>query len=179
MMPKSHTRKAVFLDRDGTLIDAIIRPLSTKIITAPVCLNEMNYVHEARHVKDELKAQGYLRIIDTNQPDVALGYLTEDVWEEIHARVIENLLPDDCFMCRHRTKDQCPMKKPSPMMLYAAADKYGIDLSRSFMVGDTHKDTQAGKAAGCTTILLTRFYNRGVKADMRIPDLSSILDIIP
>lgn len=68
---------------------------------------------------------------------------------------------DDICICRHRTQDNCPMKKPFPTMLMAAACKWDILLGGSYMIGDTENDILAGNAAGCKTILLRRPYNEG------------------
>lgn len=111
-----------------------------------------------------MKKLGFLRIMITNQPDVAYGRVTFSEWEKIQRRV-ETLGFDDVFMCRHRTQDKCPMKKPSHLMLIAAADKWGIDPKSSYMIGDTFNDTLAGKKSGCTTILIKAPYNKGTKSD--------------
>jgi len=164
-------KKAVFLDRDGTLIKIIPRPDFEKKLTAPFKFEELEFMPYSHSlgIMEDLKVLGFLSIIVTNQPDVANGFMTEDEWEKIHNTVIERLRPDDFFMCRHRTMKECAFKKPSPLMLLAAADKWGIDLSASYMVGDTHKDMEAGKAAGCTTILLETSYNSGTEADYKTP----------
>ena len=152
-------RRAVFLDRDGTVIKAIYRPDANKKITAPFSDNELEFVPRVYPLLYKLKEHGFLRILATNQPDVANGYVKEDVWQRIHKRVVDTLGLDDVFMCRHTTADNCPFKKPSPMMLLSAADKWGIDLSRSWMIGDTSNDTEAGRRAGCKTIMISQSYN--------------------
>ena len=63
-------------------------------------------------------------------------------------------------------------------MLLSAAEKHGIDLSLSYMVGDTENDTKAGKGAGCTTILVEQHYNLDVEADIKVADLRGIIDLI-
>lgn len=158
-------KRAVFLDRDGTLIKIIHRPDFKKEFAAPFKFEELEFMPYATHLMEHLQEWKFLRILITNQPDVAHGYMIQDEWEKIQNAVVEKLQPDDVFMCRHRTQDNCPLKKPSPMMILAAADKWGIDLPSSYMVGDTEQDMQAGSAAGCRTILMKSSYNSGVKAD--------------
>ncbi len=156
-------RRAVFIDRDGTVIEAIYRPNDDKKITAPYNPRELKFVPRVYPNLGRLKENEFLRILVTNQPDVAHGHMSEEDWTAIHKRVTDTLGFDDVFMCRHRTEDNCPFKKPSPLMLLAAADKWGIDLSKSWMIGDTNQDMQAGLDAGCRVILINREYNSSLR----------------
>lgn len=179
-------RKAVFLDRDGTLIEAIHRPgfpadsLIKKEITAPFFEKELKFFPDAWDSLDRLRVAGYLTIMVTNQPDVAHGYMSEEEWLKIHKSVINSLFLDDFYMCRHTGEDNCPFKKPSPLMLLAAADKWGIDLAQSYMIGDTETDMSAGKLAGCATILLDRFYNQDLVhvSGFRVASLTDAVKVI-
>ncbi len=172
-------RRAVFLDRDGTLIEAIHRPDGPKKITCPYFEKELLYVIGVHEALAFLKEAGFLRIMITNQPDVAQGNMTEDEWQKIHNRVITELDLDDYMLCRHTTADNCKYKKPSPEMLLAMADKWGIDLSSSYMIGDMGFDVEAGLKAGCRTILLDRFYNQDVRdADMTVLTLADAVKLI-
>lgn len=171
--------QAVFLDRDGTLIRAVVRLGFSKMITAAFSMDELCFMPNAYVVLEQLKKLGFLRIMVTNQPDVELGYVSFENWRKIHQRVLDTFgaMLNDCYMCRHASKT-CPHRKPSPAMLLMAAEKWGIDLSRSYMVGDTDADTQAGAAAGCRTILLRAPYNHGVAADFIIDDLAELPKIV-
>lgn len=163
-------RRAVFLDRDGTLIKAIARPGFDKM-TAPFTMAELEFdpaLDEAMKIIDDL---GYFRIITTNQPDVAYGHLSEEAWEEIHNAVIARVMPDDCFMCPHTREAGCFFKKPSPGMLLAAADKWRVDIANSYIIGDTDADVGAGYKAGCNAIILDRPYNQFVQATCRVSSL--------
>lgn len=164
-------KRAVFLDRDGTLIEAIHRPHGLKKITAPFYQSELVFVPKVHEALEMLKRAGFLRIMITNQPDVGNEYMSQEEWQKIHDKVVSTLNLDDFHMCRHTTKDGCLFKKPSPFMLLSMADKWGIDLAESFMVGDTEQDIQAGRSAGCETILIDKLYNSNVKADWRVMDL--------
>lgn len=170
-------RKAVFLDRDGTLIKAVHRPNfpenspDKKEITAPFKEDELIFVPHVLEALGMLKRAGFLRIMVTNQPDVAHGYMDEGEWQRIQGTIVDTLDLDDVFMCRHRQEDNCPFKKPSALMLQSAADKWGIDLSKSFMVGDTDADMKTGKLAGCGTVLVNTFYNSDVESDVRTTNL--------
>mgnify|MGYP001576935005 CR=1 FL=1 len=155
-------QRAVFLDRDGTVINAIERPELDKKLTAPFALSEVAFVPLLEDAIRIFRKLGYLVIMITNQPDVAYELLSESEWGKINETVINKVRPDDCFMCRHRREDHCPMKKPSPMMIIAAADKWNVNLVESFMIGDTENDVLAGKKAGCRTILIHKNYNINV-----------------
>lgn len=170
--------KAVFLDRDGTLIEAVVgrpEPQFAGKITAPFSMNELKFVPRVGEAIGVLREAGYLIIMITNQPDVANGYVTRETWKAIHQAVLKEVDPDDCFMCRHPSEKKCFFKKPEPGMILAAQDKWGIDLNSSFMIGDTHYDIGAGKAAGCKTVLLSRAYNTNISVlpDFIVPDLIS------
>ncbi|OGN03862.1 MAG: hypothetical protein A2655_01225 [Candidatus Yanofskybacteria bacterium RIFCSPHIGHO2_01_FULL_43_42] len=161
-------RRAVFIDRDGTVIEAVHRPDFHKKITAPFNEDELRFVPNVYSDLQRLKEMKFLRILVTNQPDVAHGYMDEDVWRRIQKRIEHTFGFDDVFMCRHRDEDKCPFKKPSPLMLLSAADKWGIDLGQSYMIGDTEADVLSGKMAGCRTILIDMFYNKDVSPDIRV-----------
>lgn len=171
-------RRAVFLDRDGTLIHIIHRPDHLKPYTAPFFVSELVFSSDVHESLKAFKALEFLRIMVTNQPDVANGYMSESEWLKIHHQVIGSLDLDDFMMCRHTTQDGCRYKKPSPDMLFALADKWGINLSDSYMIGDTDNDTKAGKSAGCGTILLDRSYNQNVEADIRVANLMDAVKVI-
>lgn len=188
-------KRAVFLDRDGVLVKAIYRPDFVKKITCAYTVGELEFVPGAVSVLARLKEMGFLRIMVTNQPDVALKYMDESEWLTIHRRVLTFLNLDDFIMCRHTTEQNCPLKKPSPLMLRVMADKWDIDrddidlLPSSYMVGDTDADIGAGKAAGCKTILVTSGEHNVVnwredcpkptmESDFQVDKLTDILKII-
>lgn len=149
-------QKAIFLDRDGTINQYV------------GFLTDLNQVKLIKGVADAIKwinQSGYLCIIVTNQPVVARGEVSIEELQTIHNK-IETLLGeagayvDDIFYCPHhpdkgfvgeRTeyKIVCDCRKPQPGMLFRAAAKYNIDLSQSWMVGDSKIDIEAGKRAGC------------------------------
>ncbi len=99
---------------------------------------------------------GYEAVIVTNQRGVALGRLTEETLEEIHRRLLEEveargLRITDILYCPHDF-DDCECRKPEPGMLLEAAARHRLDLGRSWMVGDSERDIEAGRRAGCRTV---------------------------
>lgn len=139
-------KRAVFLDRDG-----VINDLGDG--HAPFKYDEFKIKNGVRGALDGLGRIGFLRILITNQPDVAYGNMSRVDYDKIMADV-KKLPLDDIFVCQHRRDDGCECKKPKPGMLLQAAKKWGIDLQKSFMVGDSKSDIKAGQAAGCKTVLI-------------------------
>lgn len=154
-------QKAIFLDRDGTInryVGFLRRPEEFELLPG---------VAEA--IK-KINDSGYLAIVVSNQPVIARGEVTVDQLQEIHNKM-ETLLGnagaylDAIYYCPHHPdkgfqgeipefKIECDCRKPKPGMLLQAAKEYNIDLSNSWMVGDSHSDIEAGKAAGCKTALV-------------------------
>jgi D-glycero-D-manno-heptose 1,7-bisphosphate phosphatase len=147
--------KAVFLDRDGVLNEAVVREGRPY---PPGRLEDLKLVPDAPEALARLKAAGFLLLVVTNQPDVAKGTQSRTVVEAINATLRAALPIDDFFVCWHDDRDACSCRKPKPGLLLDAAARYGIDLAASFMVGDRWRDIDAGAAAGCRTVLIERDY---------------------
>ncbi len=155
------SRRAVFIDRDGVIVRPVLRDGIPK---APFKREEFAFYPDVARALAILRILGFLRILVTNQPDVAHGYLAEEEWRWMQASV-EELDFDDVYICRHIREDGCECKKPKPGMLFAAAKKWGIDIRASYMIGDTVSDTGAAQAAGCKSILIRASYNESVRSD--------------
>ena len=143
--------KAVFIDRDGVVNKTYFRDGKSR---APSSLAEFEFLPGVSEAILNLRNAGYLLVIVTNQPDVARGLQTRDIVETMNAFVVQQLNVHDLKVCYHDDPDACLCRKPQPGMLLEAAQAWSIDLTRSFMVGDRFTDIEAGKAAGCTTILI-------------------------
>lgn len=144
-------RKAVFLDRDGVLNQTIFKMGKPR---APYTLEEFSLLPGVFEGIQLLKDQNYLLIVVTNQPDVARGWVTKEAVEMINLHLKKILPVDEIVVCYHTEFDQCFCRKPNPGMLLEAARKWNIDLLESYMVGDRYSDIEAGKKAGCRTILI-------------------------
>lgn len=145
----------MFLDRDGVLNEAIVRdgrPYS------PVTIDQLRIVPDAAAALGRLKAAGFLLIVVTNQPEVARGTQTRPAVEAMNAELGRQLPLDAFFTCWHDDPDECQCRKPKPGLLEEAAASLGIDLHRSFLVGDRWRDIDAGAAAGCRTVLIDYHY---------------------
>lgn len=146
-------RPAVFLDRDGTLIDGL------GYLGDPDGVVPLPGV---RRALEDLGEKGWLRIVVTNQSGVARGYFTEDAYHAVEERVAE-LLPgiDASYACFHLPEGDvppwnvvCSCRKPLPGMLRSAARLHDIDLAGSVLVGDDLRDLQAAVAAGVRPVLV-------------------------
>lgn len=170
-------RKAVFFDRDGVVIEPKI------INRKPYPVNNLGQVHIYCGMRDTmaiLMKMGYLVFIITNQPDVSRKTQSIETVNEINQFLLDNLPIDDIFMCIHSDEDKCECRKPKPGLLLQAKEKYDIDFSKSFLIGDRWKDIDAGYAVGCTTILIDRNYKEkwSFNTDFVIKDISEILEVI-
>ena len=131
-----------------------------------------------RRGRVERLSAGYLVFVVTNQPDIAREKLPLTELVAMNREVRARLKVDDLRVCPHDDDDQCECRKPLPGMLHVLARRWGVDLSESFMVGDTWRDVEAGRAAGCRTILLRRSYNEGVGADHVVETLDEVVEVI-
>ena len=148
-------RRAVFLDRDGVINQSIVR--SGKPY-APESVEELEILKGVREALASLRGAGFLNIVVTNQPDVATGKIRLEIVEAMHLRLKEDLALDDIKVCYHSDADRCDCRKPKPGMLMQAAREFGVDLERSFMVGDRWRDVAAGQAAGCASFFIDYGY---------------------
>ena len=175
--------KAVFFDRDGVVNEVVDRGENFFVgekkvrFTAPHHHSEFRFKSGIKEVLEAVGKLGYLRILVTNQPDIAYGKLPQEQHEHIMAEV-KNLSFDDIFICFHRRDDGCLCKKPLPGMLLDAAKKWDIHLPSSYMIGDTDNDLLAAKAAGVRSVIVSDGRNDHLEPDSRIENLLSILKII-
>jgi D-glycero-D-manno-heptose 1,7-bisphosphate phosphatase len=171
------SRRAVFLDRDGVLAVPEFRDGRS---FAPRRVADFGLYEDAAASVARLKAAGFTTVVVTNQPDVGDGLVELSVVEEMH-RIMAAALPVDAIeSCYHGHHEICDCRKPKPGMLVRAAERFGIDCRRSFMVGDRGSDIVAGHAAGCATILIDLGYTA---VDLGAPDhkvasLTAAADII-
>jgi histidinol-phosphate phosphatase family protein len=143
-------RRAIFFDRDGTLI------YDTRYLSSP---DDVRLLPGAIETLRYFRERGFLLVVVSNQSGIGRGYMTEEQAHSVDARFRELLAEggitlDGVYYCAHAPGSGCACRKPEPGMLYTAAEDLGIDLPGSFIVGDKVTDCQAGRAAGCSAILL-------------------------
>ena len=148
-------RKAVFLDRDGVLVEPEFRDGRS---FAPRRLEDFRIYADAAPAVRLLKDAGFLTIVATNQPDVGAGRTERALLDAMHSRLREVVALDAIEVCCDTKEAGCPRRKPEPGMLLDAAQAQGIDLASSYMVGDRWSDVEAGSRAGCVSIFIDHGY---------------------
>jgi D-glycero-D-manno-heptose 1,7-bisphosphate phosphatase len=158
--------RAVFLDRDGTIIvDRGYLGTSEGVELLPGAGQALLSLRQAE----------LLLVLVTNQSGVARGYFDLATVAAQHAVLAERLAPFGVTfagieVCPHHPEQNCDCRKPRPALLRRAADRLDLDLRHSYMVGDKPSDVAAGKAAGCTTVLVG---SGGADADYAAVDITA------
>lgn len=168
-------RRAVFLDRDGVLVETLVREGRA---FAALTLDEFRLCPDAGPQVARLRAAGLLPIVFTNQPEMARGTLSATTLGRMHDRLRAAVGVADIFVCPHDDAADCACRKPRPGMLHAAAARWGIDLFASFVVGDRWRDIDAGRAVGAYSLLLERPYSDCAVADARVSTLIEAVDAV-
>jgi D,D-heptose 1,7-bisphosphate phosphatase len=151
------SRPAVFLDKDGTLIEDVPYNIDPERIRLSAGAEEgLRKLHQA----------GYALVVVSNQSGVARGLFAEDALAGVRQRLEELLAAfgvplAGCYWCPHhpggsvaRYALACDCRKPAPGLILQAAREHGLDLARSWLIGDILNDMEAGHRAGCRTVLL-------------------------
>ena len=177
-------QKAIFLDRDGTI---------NKYVGFLRNITEFSLIDGATEAIGKMNRSGYLAVVVTNQPVIARGEVSYAELEEIHNKMetllgLQGVYLDGIYYCPHHPhkgyegevpelKFDCECRKPKPGMLLKASEDFNIDLSASWMVGDSINDVLAGKAAGCRTALIgTEDYGQDVTVDALNTIIKRILE---
>ena len=170
----SNKQRAVFLDRDGTI---------NKYVGFLRNIDDFELIDGVSEAIKKINQSGYLAIVVTNQPVVARGEVTWEELNEIHKKMAtllgkEGAYVDAIYVCPHHPdkgfegerpeyKIDCDCRKPKPGMLLQAAKDFNIDLSQSFMIGDSDRDVEAGEAAGCKAVKVEQNIPGGIIGALR------------
>lgn len=137
--------KAVFVDRDDTLAKDV-----------PYCddPDKFNVYPDVPAAIARLNAAGFLVIVITNQSGIGRGYFDVETLGRVHDKMLSQISAggghiDDIFFCPHTPDDHCGCRKPEIGMGLQAVEKYDIDVSQSYMIGDADKDIEFGEKLGC------------------------------
>lgn len=170
-------RPAVFLDRDGVLVETEIRRGKP---FAPRSLAEFTVFADAKAHCDRLKQAGFILVVVSNQPDVGNGLVARSVVEAMNEKLRAELPLDAVKICYHSQDKGCACRKPAPGLLLEAAKELILDPAASFMIGDRWLDIVAGKNAGCHTILIDRDYAEKEKTrpDATVRSLGEAVDVV-
>lgn len=153
----TNINKAVFIDKDGTLIPDVPYNVNPDLITITA---------EVIQGLQLLQSEGYLLIIISNQSGVARGYFPIEALKGVEEKIAELLVEhqikiDGFYFCPHYTEGSvteyvmaCNCRKPKPGLILQACKDYNVNPAKSWMIGDILNDVEAGNTAGCRTILL-------------------------
>jgi D-glycero-D-manno-heptose 1,7-bisphosphate phosphatase len=173
-------RRALFLDRDGVL-DELVQYEEWE---APRLLSDLRMIEGVSEPLRRFADAGWLLFIVTNQPNVAKGKATQEDVLAVNDAVVRAVgVPvARSYICFHQAEDFCECRKPSPHFLRQAEREFGLDLARSWMVGDQDSDLLCGRAAGCKVALIEHRgseHKRGkVEPDLRVKDLEELARVI-
>ena len=158
------TKRCVFLDRDGVLNRPVVRDGRP---FPPANVGEFQLYPDVVDGCRQLKEAGFLLIVVTNQPDVGRGTQSRESVEAMHAKLRGDIPALDaievCFHAGAAHGDPCDCRKPKPGMLFRSAENRGIDLKRSFMIGDRWRDIDCAHAAGCRAVFIDHGYREQLR----------------
>ena len=167
MSPDSARARAVFLDRDGTIMEEVGH------CSKPSLVRVFPGVPEALL---KLRDAGFLLCMVTNQGGIGQGFFTEEDFHAVQAELFRQIHPariDAVYFCSDPPHLASPRRKPGTAMLVEAAQDLGIDLTQSYIVGDRDSDILCGRNAGMRTFLVETGYGRHVVSspEFRVPSL--------
>ena len=144
---------------------------------------DVHAIEGAVELLAKTRSQGWLHLIITNQSGIGRGYFTKTEFDSVQEELQRQLngLIDDVYMSPDMPGSNSIRRKPAPGMILEAAEKFHIDLQHSFMIGDRASDIEAGRAAGCRTILVLTGYgkeHRDCGADFIVEDVTEALRLI-
>jgi D-glycero-D-manno-heptose 1,7-bisphosphate phosphatase len=175
-------RPAAFLDRDGTL-NQLVADASSGLPESPLHVADVRLLDGAVAGALALADAGLALVCVTNQPAAAKGTVSVEQLLLVHERVVallreQGVQLDASRLCLHHPRavvpelaGPCACRKPAPGMLFDAAKELGLDLARSWMVGDTDADVAAGRAAGARTVLIMQPESAHKRVAAMSPDL--------
>ena len=163
----NHRRRAVFLDRDGTINE------DTGYLSNP---NDLQLIPGSAEAIRTLNHRGWLAIVISNQSGIGRGFFTEEELRAVHQRLVAELAQhgarlDAIYYCPHTPDDQCQCRKPQAGLLEQAAQHLQVDCTHSWMVGDHDTDVLAGASMGCRTALVLTGHGQNQSLDRFPPDL--------
>lgn len=143
------SRPAVFLDRDGVLVEA----RATGGVPLPARrAADFRLLGGVAAACARLHEAGLVLVVVTNQPDVARGVLDPGELDAMHRLLLDWLPIDEVVVCAHDDADMCRCRKPKPGMILDAADRLELDLARSVLIGDRWRDIEAARRAGIPSV---------------------------
>lgn len=171
-MVSKQNKRAIFLDRDGVIIESDIwdgKPIAirdqrnTKII--PGVIESLILLGDV----------GFELVVVTNQPDISTGKISLDEIDAIHAKISLETNLKHFYICPHVDTDFCKCRKPEPGLILSAARELSLDVSESFLIGDRWRDIEASHRAGCAAFFIDHSYSER-KPSPPFTKVNSLLD---
>lgn len=166
------TDRFVFLDRDGTIIEEVGYGHR---------LEDYALIPGAIEALQDLRDAGFRFAIVTNQSGIGRGIFKREDYERFHGRLLDDLSQADIrvektYMCPHAPADDCDCRKPKPVSLLDAHDRFGADLARSWMIGDHVKDVELAANAGARGILVRTGHGEEESVQLGSTPVAAVVD---
>lgn len=173
-MPPDSNRRALFLDRDGTVIEDVGYPSDPE---------QVRLIPGAARGIRRLRDSGLATVIVSNQSGVGRGFFTMRDLERVHARTLELLAEegvelDGAYYCPHAPDAGCECRKPETGLIDQAREELSLASVGCVLVGDKASDVEAGDRAGCETVLLGEGMSRGTEPTWRASNWDEIVDLL-
>lgn len=174
-MLSSNKNKAIFFDRDGTINNLVYRDNG---FFSPRIFDDFSIYKDVKESIDFLVDNNFLIIIISNQPDISREKMEMNQLEKMNNLIKDSFHIDDIYYSFDSDVQKNGTKKPSPRMLFDAREKWSIDFSRSYFIGDTLIDKECAQNAGVPFILISREHNKDLDFESKIDDLRQIKNFI-
>jgi len=170
-----YNKKAIFLDRDGVVNKLVARDGG---LYSPRLLKDFIFYDDIKPCIDYLIEKKFLIFIISNQPDISRGQMTIKELDKIDLEINKKLHIDEIYYSFDSEFSINGTKKPSPKMLFQAKEKWKIDFSKSFFIGDSIADRDCAENANLSFILISRSHNKELNCSVKINTLYDIKNII-
>tara|TARA_B100001057_G_scaffold171070_1_gene171851 strand:- start:4219 stop:4767 length:549 start_codon:yes stop_codon:yes gene_type:complete len=171
IVKSSFKSKAVFFDRDGVVNKLIKRDSG---LYSPRYVKDFNFYSDIKKCINLCIENNFLIIIVSNQPDISRKKMNTLELKKIDELIRSQLHIDDIYYSFEDVYKEGGLKKPSPVMIFNAQKKWGIDLNKSLFLGDSKVDLECAKNAGVDFVLVKRDHNKGLFCNNTITDLKKI-----
>ena len=162
--------KAVLFDRDGVLNKLVYR---NNGFYSPRKVSQFSIFSGSKELTEYTRNEGYLNIIVSNQPDISRGLMSIENLNEMSNKLYDSLFIDDILYCMH-DDGECNCRKPLNGLIIEAKKKWNIDLSKSFLIGDTLKDLGAAEKSGLDFILISSDYNKEIICKKKVKKITQV-----
>ncbi len=170
-----YNNKAIFFDRDGVINKLVKR---NNGFFSPRKYSEFDFHKDIKSCIDYLLKNNFLIFVVSNQPDISRKKMSINELDKIDREINEKLHVDEIYYSFDDKYSINGSKKPSPKMLFDAKEKWKIDFSRSYFIGDSIVDEECAKNANVSFILVSRNHNKELNSSLKVSSLDEIKYII-